>query len=211
MVSVSGDGEAAQKIERARFLGRRSDPMGSHRIVNLIFSVSPSYLSLRVFPPQRSRRGGGGGGGLFGSRKPAPAAPARRPAPAPRAAPPAPMQQQAPAPSGGGMMSGLASTVAQGMAFGTGSAIAHQAVGAAASALTGGGGAPAAEAPQAEAPAYQPTLDQQTAASSQLQGPCASDKELFFDCLKVNRGDQEACSFLQQQLQACQRNETTFG
>jgi len=161
----------------------------------------------------RSRRGGGRGGGLFGSRKPAPAAPARRPAPpppapAPRAAPPAPMQQQAPAPSGGGMMSGLASTVAQGMAFGTGSAIAHRAVGAAAGALTGGGDAPAA--PAAEAPAYQPTPDQQPA-SSVLQGPCASDKEMFFDCLKVNRGDQEACSFLQQQLQACQRNETTFG
>jgi len=29
--------------------------------------------------------------------------------------------------------------------------------------------------------------------------------------LKVNQGDQQACSFLYDQLQSCQRNETTFG
>ena len=45
----------------------------------------------------------------------------------------------------------------------------------------------------------------------QVQGPCASDKEMFFDCLKQNKGDQDSCSFLYQQLQSCQRNETTFG
>ena len=37
------------------------------------------------------------------------------------------------------MLSGLGSTIMQGMAFGTGSAIAHRAVGAAAGALSGGG------------------------------------------------------------------------
>merc|ERR1719487_2134780 len=43
------------------------------------------------------------------------------------------------------MLSGIGSTIAQGMAFGTGSAIAHQAVGAVAGSMTGGG--EAAEAP----------------------------------------------------------------
>mmetsp|Transcript_28967 Transcript_28967/g.61491 ORF Transcript_28967/g.61491 Transcript_28967/m.61491 type:complete len:160 (+) Transcript_28967:179-658(+) len=157
----------------------------------------------------RSRRGGGGGGGgLFGSkRKAAPPAPARKPAPPPpapaaRPPPPAPMQQQ-PAQSGG-MLSGIGSTIAQGMAFGTGSAIAHRAVGAVAGSFGGSDDSAPAEQQQAGAPAQ---VDQQ----QQLQGACSYDKEMFFDCLKVNRGDQEACSFLYQQLQSCQRNETTFG
>mmetsp|Transcript_19942 Transcript_19942/g.32316 ORF Transcript_19942/g.32316 Transcript_19942/m.32316 type:complete len:112 (-) Transcript_19942:203-538(-) len=111
------------------------------------------------------------------------------------------MQQQ-PARSGG-MLSGIGSTIAQGMAFGTGSAIAHQAVGAAVNSMSGGKEESApAQQQQAAAP-----MDQQ----QQLQGACAYDKEMFFDCLKVNRGDQESCSFLYQQLQSCQRNETTFG
>ncbi|KAL9181602.1 hypothetical protein ACHAXT_010407 [Thalassiosira profunda] len=156
----------------------------------------------------RGRRGGGGGGGggLFGSkRKAAPPAPKRKPAPPPArqaARPPAPMQSQ-PAQSGG-MLSGIGSTIAQGMAFGTGSAIAHRAVGAVAGSMGGDGEAPMDQQQQAP-PA---PMDQQ---QQQLQGACAYDKEMFFDCLKVNRGDQEACSFLYQQLQACQRNETTFG
>jgi len=102
------------------------------------------------------------------------------------------------------MLSGIGSTIAQGMAFGTGSAIAHRAVGAAAGMMGGGGDeAPAEQQQQAAAPAQ---MDQQ-----QVQGACAYDKEMFFDCLKQNKGDQESCSFLYQQLQSCQRNETTFG
>merc|ERR1719343_1545519 len=98
------------------------------------------------------KRGGGGSarsGGLFGKkaapassapprRAPAPAAPAPA-APAVRAPPPAPAPAPAaaaPAPSGGGgMLSGLGGMVAQGMAMGTGSALAHQAV----NSLMGGG------------------------------------------------------------------------
>ena len=103
------------------------------------------------------------------------------------------------------MLSGIGSTIAQGMAFGTGSAIAHRAVGAVANSMGGSGDEAPAEQQQAVAAPAQ--ADQQ----QQLQGACAYDKEMFFDCLKVNRGDQEACSFLYQQLQTCQRNETTFG
>jgi len=164
---------------------------------------------------KRSRRGSSSSsssssGGLFGAKRtPAPAAPARRAppptAPAASAHPPAPMQSHAPAPSGGGgMLSGMGSTIMQGMAFGTGSAIAHRAVGAVANSFGGGGDdAPAVDQQQVAAA---PAMGQQ-----QVQGPCASDKEMFFDCLKQNKGDQDSCSFLYQQLQSCQRNETTFG
>lgn len=165
---------------------------------------------------QRGRRGGGGGGrsgssgGLFGAKRtPAPPARKRAPPPAPAAAarPPAPMQSQAPAPSGGGMLSGIGSTIAQGMAFGTGSAIAHRAVGAVAGSMSGDGGSdePQQQQQYEAAPAQQ--MDQQ----QQNNGACAYDKEMFFDCLKQNKGDQESCSFLYQQLQSCQQNETTFG
>jgi hypothetical protein len=113
------------------------------------------------------------------------------------------MQSNAPAPSGGGgMLSGIVSTIAQGMAFGTGSATANRAVGAVASSYAGGGG-DAPKVDQQQQLVAAPTMGQQ-----QVQGPCAYAKEMFFDCLKQNKGDQESCSFLYQQLQSCQSNET---
>ena len=111
------------------------------------------------------------------------------------------MQQQ----RGGGMLAGIGSTIAQGMAFGTGSAIAHRAVGAAAGAVTGGGGE-----------AVQPTevagdhMMQQQQQQQILQGACGPDKQMFFECLQVNRGDQQSCSFLYDQLQQCQREQNTM-
>jgi hypothetical protein len=99
------------------------------------------------------------------------------------------------------MLSGIGSTIAQGMAFGTGSAIAHRAVGAVANSF-GGSEEPAAQ--------QQQQFEAAPAQQDGLTGPCAQDKQMFFDCLKVNRGDQQACSFLYDQLQSCQRTETTF-
>ena len=104
-------------------------------------------------------------------------------------------------------MSGIGSTIAQGMAFGTGSAIAHQAVGAVVGSMSGGGGSEAAPQPVEQAnPQYQQQQMQQ-------QGACGQDKQMFFECLQVNRGDQQACSFLYEQLQTCQRNtdQVQFG
>ena len=98
------------------------------------------------------------------------------------------------------MLSGIGSTIAQGMAFGTGSAIAHRAVGAAAGAMSGDGG----EQGQYEEQQPVDTMQQQ---QQQLQGACAMDKQMFFECLQVNKGDQQACSFLYETLQQCQRNE----
>lgn len=180
-------------------------------LISLILRLLCEYTSSShdgiTWYVQRSRRGGGGGGGggggLFGSRKKAaPAAPAKRPAPstAPvkqQSAPPA--QQQS---SGGGMLSGIGSTIAQGMAFGTGSAIAHRAVGAVAESFGGGGDSEGAPADQQQAPQEAQMQNQQ------LQGACGNDKVMFFDCLKVNQGDQQSCSFLYEQLQSCQRNES---
>lgn len=93
------------------------------------------------------------------------------------------------------------------MAFGTGSAIAHRAVGAVANSFGGSDEAAPVEQQQQMQPQQQFADPQQ----QQLAGACASDKEMFFECLKQNQGDQQSCSFLYDQLKACQRNETTFG
>mmetsp|Transcript_4042 Transcript_4042/g.3810 ORF Transcript_4042/g.3810 Transcript_4042/m.3810 type:complete len:154 (-) Transcript_4042:382-843(-) len=140
----------------------------------------------------RGRRSGGGGGGgsMFGSRsrKPASSVPARR-APA---APPATQKS-----SGGGMLSGIGSTIAQGMAFGTGSAIAHRAVGAVAGSMSGGSD----EQPMESGA---PMMEQQQGQSSLAGQACGQDKQMFFECLQVNKGDQQSCSFLYETLQQCQ-------
>ena len=88
------------------------------------------------------------------------------------------------------------------MAFGTGSAIAHRAVGAVAGGMGGSGEA----ADQQQQP---PSMDAgaQMQQQTQLAGACAQDKQMFYECLQVNKGDQQACSFLYEQLQACQRSD----
>lgn len=136
-------------------------------------------------------------------RRAAPRRPAARPrasppARAPASSPPAPMQQQS---SGGGMMAGLASTVAQGMAFGTGSAIAHRAVGAVAGSFSGGGDA---ERP-AEYAQEQPMQAQPQQQFDMQNQACAGDKQMFFECLQQNKGDQQACTFLYDMLKQCQQ------
>ena len=137
---------------------------------------------------------------MFG-RKPAARPAARKAAtPAPRqAAPPAVPQQQS-----GGMLSGIGSTIAQGMAFGTGSAIAHRAVGAVAGSMSGGDD-------EAGAPIDHVTpIDQQASAPAALQGPCSQDKQMFFECLQINKGDQESCRFLYDTLQTCTREQSSM-
>jgi hypothetical protein len=152
---------------------------------------------------------------LHPQRSRAPArAPARRPAP-PSAAPPsrpvsttasttpAPMQQ--PSSGGGGMLSGIGSTIVQGMAFGTGSAIAHRAVGAVADSFSGG-----SSGEQQQQVAAQPVQQQVPSHAAQDQGVCGNDKQMFYECLQVNKGDQQACSFLYEQLKQCQSTSTSM-
>lgn len=123
---------------------------------------------------------------------------------------PAPMQSHPPATvssGGGGMLSSIGSTIAQGMAFGTGSAIAHRAVGAVAGSFGGGGSdsQPVESAAANTVNHQQPMVSQQ-----QLTGACANDKQMFFECLQTNKGDQQACSFLYEQLKQCQGETTSM-
>lgn len=89
------------------------------------------------------------------------------------------------------------------MAFGTGSAIAHQAVGAAVNSMSGGSNEVQSQGQVLAGEQQQPMQVQQET----LQGACGQDKQMFFECLKVNQGDQQSCSFLYQTLQECQRNQ----
>ncbi|CAM9513449.1 unnamed protein product, partial [Choristocarpus tenellus] len=106
----------------------------------------------------------------------------------PQATPPAPQQSS----GGGGMLSGMASTMAQGFAFGTGSAVAHRAVGAVAGSFGSGSEAPAQQEQQVE---------QHQAPST---GPCDLDKQTFTYCMQQNNSDVTACQFAFEALQTCQ-------
>lgn len=100
---------------------------------------------------------GRGSGGMFSSAPSrsahAPSAPAKSHAPAPAHVAPAAPPAFPPAAPSGGMLSGIGSTIVQGMAFGTGSAIAHRAVGAAAGMFGGSDEPQPAQTPAAPAPA----------------------------------------------------------
>lgn len=93
------------------------------------------------------------------------------------------------------MMAGLASTVAQGMAFGTGSAIAHRAVGAVAGSVGGGGedeGAP---------------VQQGGAQQEEEEEPCRLPSTQFYKCLDSNEGNIAACQMFFDAMSQCQRDE----
>ena len=147
---------------------------------------------------------------MSAARRPAP--PARRAAPqqsrpaSTQASTPAPMASHPPATqsSGGGMLSGIGSTIAQGMAFGTGSAIAHRAVGAVAGSMGGGG----AEQQPVESAAAN-TVDHQMS-NGAANDVCFNDKQMFYECLQMNKNDQSSCSFLYDQLKQCQAQSTSM-
>lgn len=91
-------------------------------------------------------------------------------------------------------MSGLMGTMASGMAFGAGSAVAHKAVDAAANSLFGGGDKPAA--PATSSPA--------------VGGPCSLEHQSFLKCLERSNNDASACSSYFENLSACQRDAKAF-
>ena len=96
---------------------------------------------------------------------------------------------------GGGMMSGLGGMVAQGMAFGTGSAIAHRAVGAVAGAMSGDDGAERSQEYQSGGAAPQ---------QEQQQNPCMENMQAFNLCVQQNGSDISMCQGLYEALQSCQ-------
>ncbi|KAK4357773.1 hypothetical protein RND71_023383 [Anisodus tanguticus] len=125
--------------------------------------------------------------------RPAPRA-APRPASAPvqHAPPPAPMQS-----SGGGMLSGIGSTIAQGMAFGTGSAVAHRAVDAVMGPRT-----IQHEAAVAEAAAAAPASTTIGSGSD----ACSMHNKAFQDCINSSGSDIGKCQFYMDMLSECRRN-----
>jgi len=127
------------------------------------------------------------------SRSSRPSAPARAPAPVQSRPPPppAPMPQQ----QSGGMLSGLGSTIAQGFAFGTGSAIAHRAVGAVANSFGG-----------SEEQVQQPQQNQYQVPLQQPQTVCIDFQNQFNYCMQRSNGNVSECQDLFNELAQCQQN-----
>ncbi|KAM7251396.1 hypothetical protein ACFE04_023279 [Oxalis oulophora] len=131
------------------------------------------------------------------------------PRPAPRAAPrPAPQPaHHAPPPAvaqsggGGSMLGGIGSTIAQGLAFGTGSAVAHRAVDAVMGPRSVQHELVGAEA---AAPASAP-------ATNSLMGSdaCSNQNKSFQDCLNAYGSDISKCQFYLDMLSECRRNSST--
>lgn len=103
----------------------------------------------------------------------------------------APPQQS----GGGGLLGGLGRTMAEGFAFGTGSAIARNVVN---NVMGGGSSAPAPAAAPAPAPVQQaPTMP------SAPKG-CETDHAEFMRCLQENASNAGNCDFYFNALQQCQ-------
>ncbi|KAF3795854.1 hypothetical protein EJ110_NYTH02917 [Nymphaea thermarum] len=131
-------------------------------------------------------------GGRSAPRAAPRAAPVRNPPqPASHAPPPAHTQS-----SGGGMLSGIGSTIAQGMAFGTGSAMAHRAVDAVLGPRTIQHETVASEAPAASGAAM----------NASGSDACSVHSKAFQDCLNNYGTDISKCQFYLDMLSECRRN-----
>ncbi|XP_010923289.2 uncharacterized protein [Elaeis guineensis] len=123
------------------------------------------------------------------------AAPVRNPPqPAHQAPPPAPVQG-----GGGSVLGGIGSTIAQGMAFGMGSGVAHRAVDAVLGPRTIQHETVAAEAPAAAAAA---------APTSNAVGTdaCNIHSKAFQDCINNFGSDISKCQFYLDMLNECRRS-----
>merc|ERR1711916_209557 len=97
---------------------------------------------------------------------------------------------------GGGMASGSLGTVAQGMAFGTGSAIAHRAVGGIANSMSGGEEGGATQSEQYDS--------QGSYAVQESANACALNQKDLYQCLQENNGSAAACQYYFDALRQCQ-------
>lgn len=129
-----------------------------------------------------------------GGRASRPAMRAPPPAPVYRPPPPAPIQQQ---PAGGGLMAGIGSTIAQGVAFGGGSAVAHRAVDSVIGPRT---------------VQHEHVQVSQTTSSGSVAQPSSMDKDAcvnqakaFQDCLNANSNDIGKCQFYVDMLNECRK------
>ncbi|CAI9770024.1 unnamed protein product [Fraxinus pennsylvanica] len=151
---------------------------------NTVSCTSPPPLIM----PRRSSGGR--------STRPAPRPAATRnppPQPANHAPPPAPVQGN----TGGSMLGNIGSTIAQGMAFGTGSGVAHRAVDAVMGPRTIQHETVVSEAAAAPVP---------TATTMGGSDTCSIHSKAFQDCLNSNGNDISKCQFYMDMLAECRRN-----
>lgn len=131
-----------------------------------------------------------------GSGRPAPRA---APRPAPVRNPPQPVHQApppAPAQGGGSLLGGIGSTIAQGMAFGTGSAVAHRAVDAVLGPRTIQHETVVSEAPAAAAAPVSNAIGTDA---------CGIHSKAFQDCINNYGTDISKCQFYLDMLNECRR------
>ncbi|KAG0606503.1 hypothetical protein M758_9G146100 [Ceratodon purpureus] len=133
------------------------------------------------------------------SSRPAPRPVARSappPAPVHQAHPPAMPQQS----GGGGMLSGIGSTIAQGLAFGTGSAVAHRAVDSVMGPRT-----------VVHEHAGGPAESGGAAAQPVAADACVNQSKAFQDCVNANNSDIGKCQFYVDMLNECRRGSQQSG
>ena len=132
----------------------------------------------------------GGGGSRGGSRSPPPrsSTTASKPQPQPQKTTVPP--QQVSQPQSGGMLSGIGSTIMQGMAFGAGSEVAHQAI----RSLMGG-----------SSHNQQQVAQQPQQAPQQYTNPCQMEITNFSSCLQAN-DDVSYCQSYSDMLKQCKKN-----
>lgn len=130
------------------------------------------------------------------ARKPTPVKSTPVPAKQPAAPPPVPARASTPNVGGG-----LLSTVAEGFAFGTGSAVARHGVNAVVDSFSGSKEEPVA---QPVAAAASPVANTPTAAV------CASDNKAFLECINHNTNDVAACQFYLDALNQCKQQSVNL-
>ncbi|XP_074294482.1 uncharacterized protein LOC141622333 [Silene latifolia] len=128
------------------------------------------------------------------SARPAPRAAARSPPPQTVNRPPAPAQ----ASGGGSMLGGLGATIAQGVAFGTGSAVAHRAV-------------DAVMGPRTIQHETVGAQEAAPAAAASVADSCGMHSKAFQDCLNHYGSDISRCQFYLDMLSECKRNSGVMG
>ncbi|KAI4318451.1 hypothetical protein MLD38_032152 [Melastoma candidum] len=135
-----------------------------------------------------ARRSSGGRPAPRAASRPASRSPP--PQPVSHAPPPAPIQSS----SGGGILSGIGSTIAQGMAFGTGSAVAHRAVDAVMGPRT----------VQHEMVGASAAAEPVTSATA--TDACSIHSKAFQDCVNNFGSDISKCQFYMDMLSECRKN-----
>jgi len=109
-----------------------------------------------------------------------------------------PMQQ----PQGGSMLGGIGSTIVQGMAFGGGSEIGHQAV----RALMGGGSSHHGHEQRQPVESQQNNNQNNQNQQQQRNTPCTEYNVRFIDCLKQNDNNISTCQAFFDDLKSCEKS-----